>query len=123
MHARPKYLNLLQIRLPLPALVSIMHRVSGAVLFFALPLLLWGFQRSLASLSDYATLRAMLGHGLVKLILIALAWAYLHHLCAGIRHLALDLDCGTDLATGRLTARLALGAGIVLAAAAGVLLW
>jgi len=123
MPARPKYLNLFQIRLPLPGLVSIMHRVSGAALFLALPLLLWGFEQSLISFPAYMSLRAVMSHALAKLVVLGLAWAYLHHLCAGIRHLAMDMHYGLDLATARLTAWIVLGAGIVLAAAVGMLLW
>jgi len=123
MPARPKYLNLFQIRLPVPGLVSIMHRVSGAALFLALPLLLWGFEQSLISFPAYTSLRAVMSHGFAKLVVLGLAWAYLHHLCAGIRHLAMDMHYGLDLATARLTAKIVLGAGIVLAAAVGMLLW
>src|SRR3954470_22888383 len=95
---RPKYLNLLQIRLPIPGVISIMHRVSGAVLFFAVPLLLYWLQQSLASPETFAALQATFANVFVKIIIIALLWGYLHHLCAGVRHLLLDLDIGTDLA-------------------------
>lgn len=121
--ARPKYLNLLQIRLPLPGIMSIMHRVSGAVLFLALPLLLWWLQQSLASHETFDSLRATFSHGYTKLILIGLLWGYLHHLCAGIRHLMLDIDCGTELATARLTSMLVFAVSITLTIVAGALLW
>lgn len=123
MPARPKYLNLLQIRMPLPALVSIMHRVSGAGLFLALPLLLWWLQQSLLSFNAFGALRATFSHWYVKLFVIGLLWGYLHHLCAGIRHLALDLDVGTELAAARLSSKLVLVVSIALTGVAGALLW
>jgi succinate dehydrogenase / fumarate reductase cytochrome b subunit len=123
MPARPKYLNLFQIRLPVPGLVSIMHRMSGAALFLALPLLLWGFEQSLISFPAYTSLRAVFSYWPAKLILIGLAWAYLHHLCAGIRHLAMDMHYGLELASARLTAKLVLGISIALTVAVGVLIW
>ena len=120
---RPKYLNLLQIRLPLPGVISIMHRVSGAVLFFALPLLLWWLQQSLTSGRTFAMLQMTFSHWFVKLVIIGLFWGYLHHLCAGIRHLALDLDVGTDLAAARVSSQLVLGASIAMTVGVGALLW
>ena len=123
MSTRPKYLNLFQIRLPLPGIMSIMHRVSGAVLFLALPVLLWWLQRSLASPDTFTSLWATFSHGFTKLILIGLLWGYLHHLCAGIRHLMLDLDYGTALETARLTSVLAFAVSITLIIVAGALLW
>ena len=120
---RPKYLNLFQIRLPLPGLISIMHRISGAVLFLALPLLLWWLQESLMSSASYAALKATFSNWCFKLVLIGLIWGYLHHLFAGIRHLLLDLDIGTDLADARLTSMLVLVISIALTIFAGVRLW
>lgn len=123
MPARPRYLNLLQIRLPLPGMMSIMHRISGAVLFLALPLLLWWLQQSLTSFDTFTALQTTFSHGFVKFVLIGLLWGYLHHLCAGIRHLMLDLDYGTELAAARLTSMLVLGVSITLTLAAAALLW
>ncbi|MEO6566375.1 MAG: succinate dehydrogenase, cytochrome b556 subunit, partial [Casimicrobiaceae bacterium] len=106
---RPVYLNLLAIRLPLPAFVSILHRVSGALLFLVgIPLLLWGVQRALASADGWAQLRGMVNHPFGKLVLIGLAWAYLHHLLAGIRHLLMDLHIGVNLQAGRQSAAVVL---------------
>ena len=98
---RPKYLNLIQIRLPLPALVSILHRASGAALFLVLPLLLVLFEMSLESPQTFARFKGVFGHWIIKIVLTGVAWAYLHHLCAGVRHLFLDLDYGTELAAAR----------------------
>src|SRR6478736_9793897 len=92
---RPVYLNLVAIRQPLPAIVSILHRISGALLFLvAIPLLLWFVQRSLASPEAFDAALRPLTTPLGKLVLLMLAWSYLFHLLAGLRHLAIDLHIG-----------------------------
>ena len=120
---RPKYLNLIQIRLPLPALVSILHRVSGAVLFLLLPLLLVLFEMSLESPQSFAHFKQVFAHWTIKLVLTGLAWAYLHHLCAGIRHLFLDLDYGTELEAARASSWAVLAVSVVLTAAVATVIW
>lgn len=120
---RPKYLNLVQIRLPVPGLVSILHRVSGAALFVFIPFLLTLFEMSLESPQTFARFSMVFSHWTVKVILIGLTWAYLHHLLAGVRHLALDLDYGTDLGPARASSWAVLAGGIVLTAVVGVLIW
>ena len=122
--ARPVYLNLFAIRQPLPAIVSILHRISGAVLFLVgIPLLLWLVQRSLASPDAWAQMRATLSTPLAKLILIVLAWAYLHHFIAGIRHLMMDLHWGMELKQARQSSAVTLVLGILLTLAIAVKLW
>lgn len=106
---RPQFRNIhvsqiLQYRLPPPGMVSILHRVSGALLFLTLPLVLWLFERSLLSESTYERLQAIASHWLMKLVLLALAWAFIHHLVAGVRYLLLDLDIGVDRHAARASA-------------------
>ena len=120
---RPKYLNLLQIRLPVPGIISIMHRVSGAVLFLVIPLLLWTLQESLASPAGFAAVTGALATPLAKLILIALLWGFFHHFFAGIRYLALDIDVGTELQAARATSWAVLGLSLATTLICGVLLW
>ena len=120
---RPKYLNLFQIRLPLPGLVSILHRMSGAVLFLLLPSLLVLFELSLESAQTFARFKAVFSHWAIKLIVIGVVWAYLHHLCAGIRHLALDLNYGTELAAARASSWAVLALSVVLTLAVGAMIW
>jgi succinate dehydrogenase / fumarate reductase cytochrome b subunit len=124
---RPKYLSLgallFEIRLPLPGWVSILHRISGLMLFFAVLWLLFMLDRSLASEQGFEAMRHYLGLVPVKLSLLALIWAYCHHFCAGIRFLFLDLDRGVDKATARLTSIVALVASLALTAWLGVRLW
>lgn len=124
---RPKYLSLqallFEIRLPLPGWVSILHRVSGALLFVALVWLLWMLDRSLASEAGFDSLKHYAGLWPVKLSLLVLVWAYCHHFCAGIRYLFLDLDKGVDKETARLTSWVVLGASLALTAVLGWKLW
>jgi succinate dehydrogenase / fumarate reductase, cytochrome b subunit len=120
---RPKNLNLLTIRLPIPALVSIMHRVSGAFLFMLLPLLLWVLHQSLANPNAYQLAQVFLHHPLAKLICLAVTWSYLHHACAGIRHLALDAHYGLRLNYARATSRAVLVISGLLTLRMGIWLW
>ena len=121
---RPVYLDLVRIRLPLPGLVSILHRISGAGLFLVgIPLLLLGLQSSLGSPEGFASLRSMLGQPLVKLLLLGLIWAYLHHFCAGIRFLFLDVHRGIDLAPARRSSVVVLVVSLALTLLFGVRLW
>jgi len=94
---RPKYLALHEIRLPLAGYASILHRVSGAGLFLMLPLLIWLLQLSLDSTQQGTALFAALtGNILVRLVLLGLLWAFLHHFCMGIRILLIDLHIGVE---------------------------
>ena len=124
---RPKYLNLqaliFEIRLPLPGWISILHRISGALLFVALLWLLWMLDRSLASEAAFDKFRHYAGLWPVKLSLLVLIWAYSHHFCAGIRYLFLDLDKGIDLASARLTSWIVLGASLALTVFFGWRIW
>lgn len=121
--SRPKHLNLLEIRLPLPAFVSILHRVSGAILFLLLPLLLCLLASSLESPQSFAQFKSWVGNPLCKIVLLGLLWAYLHHFCAGIRHLAMDLHMGLELATARATSYAVLVVSLGLTALIGGILW
>ncbi len=94
---RPKYLALHEIRLPLAGFASILHRVSGAGLFLMLPLLIWILQLSLGSTQESADLfKAVTGNLMVKLVLLGLLWAFLHHFCMGIRILLIDIHVGVE---------------------------
>jgi succinate dehydrogenase / fumarate reductase cytochrome b subunit len=98
---RPEFRNIhvtqiLRYRLPAGGFASILHRVSGALMFLALPLLLWLFDLSLISEDSFGRLASMLSNWFARLVLLGLAWALLHHLVTGIRHLLLDLHIGID---------------------------
>jgi succinate dehydrogenase / fumarate reductase cytochrome b subunit len=101
MPQRPVYLNLLRIRLPLTGCVSILHRLSGGLLFLAVPFGVLGLSQSLSDEAGFRRVAEWIGHPLGKLFLLILTWAFAHHLFAGLRHLALDAHCGLDLRQAR----------------------
>ncbi|HQO15982.1 MAG TPA: succinate dehydrogenase, cytochrome b556 subunit [Methylotenera sp.] len=105
---RPKNLNLFTIRLPINAVVSILHRVSGVALFLVLPLLLLAFQASVKSPESFATLANLCNAWWLKLMLIGLSWAFFHHFFAGIRHLLQDVHWMTSLQKARFSSRVVL---------------
>ena len=120
---RPKHLNLFKIHLPLPGVLSILHRVSGVLLAWALPAALGALHFSLESEEGYECVAEFFAHPLMKLLVWGAAWALFHHLCAGVRFLALDFHIGTELATARRTAMAAFVVSILMTLAFGVWLW
>ena len=122
--SRPVYLNLVRIRLPLPGLVSILHRASGAALFLVgIPLALFALQTSLQSAEGFASLAGMFANPLCKLVLVGLLWSYLHHFFAGIRYLLIDLHVGDDLRPARQSSVAVLIAGVLLTLIIAARLW
>ena len=83
-------------RLPLAGFVSILHRASGMLMFALLPFILYLLDNSLTSETSFAVLQKLTTGVFVKLVILALTWAYLHHFCAGIRHLLMDCHIGLD---------------------------
>jgi succinate dehydrogenase / fumarate reductase, cytochrome b subunit len=121
---RPKHLYLIKISQPLPAVVSIFHRISGALLFFpGIPLLLCSLQQILDSPQGYARFESMLRSLSVKVGLVMALWFFFHHLCAGIRHLLLDLHYGIGLKQAQTSGRLVLAGGFILTLMAGAAIW
>ena len=99
---------------PPSAIVSILHRVSGAGLFLFLPFLLWLFQESLRSEISFAHFAGVVSHPFTKIIILGLSWAYLHHFCAGVRHLFMDNHMALDKDASQKTARWVLTISLVL---------
>lgn len=121
---RPKHLNLFKIKQPLPAVVSILHRISGALLFFpGIPLVLCGFQLLLQSPESFEILISYWQSPVIKGLLLLPLWFFMHHLCAGIRHVLLDLHIGVALSKARASSSLVLIAGLSLTVVVGVLIW
>ncbi|MFZ2540683.1 MAG: succinate dehydrogenase, cytochrome b556 subunit [Gallionella sp.] len=120
---RPKHLALHLIKLPLPGIVSILHRISGLLLFFALPLLLLMLHYSLRSIETYTQLITILSHPLFKLLLLGLLWSFLHHFCAGLRYLAIDLHYVHNLTQARNSSKVVLVVSLALTVFFGVRLW
>lgn len=111
---RPKNLDLTTINLPLPGKVSILHRVSGVGLFLCLPLLLWLFSASLTSPETFATFKSISSNLLVKAVMAGLIWSFIHHFCAGIRFLLLDLHVGIEKQAARKSAGIVFAVSIPL---------
>ena len=105
MYKQPKNLNLFSIRLPLPALVSILHRMSGVLLFLLMPFLSWALCASLSSGLHFNKIVLILNTWPVKIIGAIFIWALIHHLMAGLRHLLLDLQIGNDLIAARFSSK------------------
>jgi succinate dehydrogenase / fumarate reductase cytochrome b subunit len=127
--SRPQYRNvtvpqILSYRLPLAGKTSILHRISGALLFLCLPLVIVPiFGRSVASPESFAGLAEWTSHPLFKLVLLALIWGYLHHFCAGIRYLTLDLHMGNDKHTAQKSAAAVLVVSLALTVVLGLKLF
>jgi len=124
--SRPQFRNIhvtqiLGYRLPLAGIVSILHRVSGAVLFlFGLPLMLYTLEQSLLSEMTHANLAAVLAHPLAKLLALGMIWGFSHHAIAGIRYLVLDLHIGTGREQAKSSARLVLVLSLAMTAVAAL---
>jgi succinate dehydrogenase / fumarate reductase cytochrome b subunit len=106
---RPQFNNIhitqiVRYRMPLAGLVSILHRISGAMMFLLLPFILYMLEKSLTSEISFDHFKGIASHWFVKLVTLALAWGYLHHFCAGIRHLFMDFHVGLDKDSARNTA-------------------
>ncbi len=110
-------------RLPLAGFVSILHRASGMLMFLLLPFILYLLDKSLASEATFAELQACTSGVFAKLVILALIWAYLHHFCAGIRHLFMDLHYGLDKDSARKSAVGVMAVSLVLTAVLGLKLF
>lgn len=126
---RPQFRNLgvsqiLSYRLPPAAKTSILHRISGALLFLCLPLVILPlFALSITSPDGFATMQAWVAHPLIKLILLVLIWGYMHHFCAGIRYLTLDLHIGNDRVASQRSGAIVLGVSLALTLVFGLKLF
>lgn len=120
---RPKHLNLFKIKLPLPGVVSLLHRMSGALLFAAIPLFLLMFQASLDSAESFEKIRLATGSPQAKLVLILLFWGFLHHFFAGFRFLLMDAHIGLGLHESRRNSLLVIAFSLSLTVIAGIWIW
>jgi succinate dehydrogenase / fumarate reductase, cytochrome b subunit len=121
-----RLIDALGYRLPLAGLVSILHRASGLVMFVLLPFVIWMFDTSVTSEITYSQFTAVFRGGagwFFKLVVLALIWAYLHHLIAGLRHLWMDATHAVTLEFGRSSAVFTLAVSAFLTAALGVKLF
>ncbi len=128
--ANMRLIEALQYRLPLAGLVSILHRASGMLMFFLLPFIVWMFDASVSSETSYDSFTSAFVAGIgvvpgvvVKLVALALIWAYLHHAVAGVRHLWMDATHSVTKQQGRSTAVATFAISIVLTVALGAKLF
>lgn len=120
---RPINLSLTTLKYPPMAIVSILHRISGILLFLLMPLMLYFLSRSLKSPGSFSDLQVLLSNPMIKILLLAFASALVYHLLAGIRHLLMDLGLGEHLSSGRRSATFVIVASSVLIIVMGVWLW
>ncbi|WP_028358253.1 succinate dehydrogenase, cytochrome b556 subunit [Brackiella oedipodis] len=107
--------QLMQYRLPVPGILSILHRVSGVLMFFCMPLVFVPFfAASVRSEESFQALGAGVSGFFLKLLLLVLIWGFMHHFCAGIRYLVLDMHVGVDKPKARLSAKIVFGASLCL---------
>lgn len=93
-------------KLPLPAILSILHRVSGVLIFLSLPILIHLFRNSLAGPVMFNSLATGFSGFLIRVVCIVALWGFMHHLCAGIRFLILDLHIGMDKVSANKSAKI-----------------
>ncbi len=110
---RPVYLNLLRIRLPIAGIVSLAQRVSGILLFIAIPFAVYLLDLSVISSDGFAEVIAILQHPLVLLVEVLLVWALAHHFFAGIRFLLIDADIGVEKTQARYGAWLVMVVSVI----------
>jgi succinate dehydrogenase / fumarate reductase, cytochrome b subunit len=125
-----RLIDAVKYRLPLAGVVSILHRVSGALMFLLLPFVIWLLDQSLTSEISYETFTAAFVTGIgfvpawfVKLVCLALIWAFLHHFIAGVRHLWMDMTHSVSKAQGHSSAVVTLVGSVLLTAALGLKLF
>ncbi|HSW69077.1 MAG TPA: succinate dehydrogenase, cytochrome b556 subunit [Gammaproteobacteria bacterium] len=120
---RPKNLNLFTIRYPMPAIASILHRISGFILFFTIPFLIWALRESLASQQSFDDIHLILTAPWLKFIFWCILSAFFYHFVAGIRHLLMDIGIGEELKSGKFSALATIAIAAILIILTGVWLW
>lgn len=120
---RPVNLDLTKFSFPLPALTSIVHRVTGVMLFVGVAILMYALDLSLSSEEGFASVKDCLDGFLAKLVIWGILSALLYHLVAGIKHLLMDLGIGETLEGGVLGAKITIAVSVVLILLAGIWVW
>ncbi len=120
---KPKFLNLLQIAMPVTAIVSILHRLSGLLLVILLPILIYAFYISTQSKAEFSGLLRYFDSVALRVFLVVLIWIFAHHVLAGIRYLLIDIDLGLSLPAAKMTAWIANIAAVVVTVILAKGLW
>ncbi len=110
---RPVYLNLFKIRLPIAAIVSLAQRLSGILMFLAMPFIVYLLDLSVQSSAGFDRAMTLLQHPLLLVVQILLVWALAHHLFSGIRFLLIDADFGVDRRTANYSAWLVIALSVL----------
>ncbi|TQV84421.1 succinate dehydrogenase, cytochrome b556 subunit [Aliikangiella coralliicola] len=119
---RPVNLNLAAFRFPVTSISSILHRISGVILFLSVPLCLWALQSSLTP-GGFAEVKSVLSSGIAKFITWAILSMLAYHIIAGVRHLLMDAGIGETLQGGRFGANAVIALGVLTAVGIGVWIW
>ena len=120
---RPVNLDLRTIKLPVTAYTSILHRISGVILFVGIAIMLYALGQSLSSEEGFADVKATLTSPLAKFVAWGLLSSLLYHLVAGVRHLIMDMGIGETLEGGKLGSQIIIAVSAVLIVLAGVWIW
>ena len=120
---RPIWFNISPANLPVPGLVSILHRISGLLLVMGMIWFLYLLDMSLTSELGFRHVAEYLAHPISKLAMLGFAWAFLHHFCAGIRYLLLDVHRGIELPAARMSSFIVLAISLALTVIIGMKLW
>ena len=120
---RPVNLDLGTLKFPAMAIASILHRISGLVLFLLLPLMLYFLKLSLDGAASYADLQGTLSNPFIKIVLWAFSAALIYHVLAGIRHLLMDCGVGEHLGESRKSAIFVIGCSVILTIFLGIWIW
>ncbi len=120
---RPVNLDLGTLKFPAMAIASILHRISGLVMFLLLPLMLYFLDLSLKSAESFAKLNTLLESPYYRLLLWAFSAAFVYHLLAGIRHIIMDMGYGESVCVGRRTAMIVIALAVVLTILLGIWIW
>ncbi|CUT18085.1 MULTISPECIES: succinate dehydrogenase, cytochrome b556 subunit [Candidatus Ichthyocystis] len=107
-------LDISKYRLPIPGIVSILHRISGVFLFLAIPAVLFILEKTLRSPLSFASVTSYLRDPIFKILLVIVFWSFIHHILAGVRFLALDLHWGVTKYVSRLTSSIVFGTAVIL---------
>ncbi|WP_064117363.1 succinate dehydrogenase, cytochrome b556 subunit [Pseudomonas fluorescens] len=120
---RPVNLDLRTIKLPVTAYTSILHRISGVILFVCLAIMLYALDKSLSSEEGFGQVKACLTSPLAKLVIWGILSALLYHLVAGVRHLIMDMGIGETLEGGKLGSKIVIAVSVMVIVLAGVWIW
>jgi succinate dehydrogenase / fumarate reductase, cytochrome b subunit len=119
---RPVNLNLAAFSWPITAISSGLHRITGILLFLAIPYCLWLLQSSLTA-TGFTQVKALLSGGIAKFIIWVILSMLAYHVVAGIRHIMMDAGIGESLEGGRRGSYIVLILGVIMAVILGVSLW